>query len=66
MKDVEKLIRSPIHEERFLALVILTLKFKKEEKKICDFYLKHLDWVNNWDLVDCSSYHILGAYLLHQ
>ena len=26
--------------------------------------MKNLDFVNNWDLVDCSSYKITGEYLL--
>ena len=33
-----------------------------EHKAIVDFYLKHIDRVNNWDLVDCSAPQILGQY----
>ena len=64
---VRGLLKSPIHEERFLALLILILKYSKgdetEKKKIYDFYLKHTPWVNNWDLVDVSAEHIVGAFL---
>ena len=28
------------------------------------FYLKHTDYINNWDLVDLSCYNILGEWLL--
>lgn len=29
-----------------------------------DFYMNHLKYVNNWDLVDVSAPGIVGAYLL--
>jgi len=68
LRDVEKLLESKYHEDRLTGLIILTFKMKKadekEQKKIVDFYLKHLDRVNNWDLVDLSCYKILGNYLL--
>lgn len=32
-------------------------------KQIADFYLSHLLYVNNWDLVDQSAHHILGSYI---
>lgn len=62
---LQKLISSKYHEVRFLALNIIVLKFENrldEEKKILDFYLKNLKYVNNWDLVDTSAYKILGRY----
>lgn len=67
---VRGLVKSPIHEERFLALLILILKYSKgdepEKKRIYDFYLNHTRWVNNWDLVDASAEHIVGAFLKHK
>ena len=41
-------------------------EFEKIEFKelIYEFYLKHLQYVNNWDLVDEASRTILGSYLL--
>ena len=66
--DVDKLLASPYHEDRLTGLIILTYKMDKaserEQRKIVDFYLKHLDRVNNWDLVDLSCYKVLGVYLL--
>ncbi len=36
-------------------------------KRYCiDFYLSHTDRINNWDLVDLSSYPLLGQWLLPQ
>ena len=68
LKDVDKLLESKYHEDRLTGLIILTYQIEKaresEQKKIVDFYLKHLDRVNNWDLVDLSCYKILGNYLL--
>lgn len=66
--EVEKLLASPIHEHRLVALVILQLQFEAadEEMKqgIVDFYLAHTDRINNWDLVDISADKILGTFLL--
>lgn len=71
LADIETLLSSKIHEERFVALEILVMQFEKamkerdtkEQKKIVDFYLAHTDRVNNWDLVDTSASYILGTYL---
>src|SRR3989344_1215898 len=65
--EILELLKSKIHEERLIALLILVHRFKKnpdEQKKIYDFYLKNTKCVNNWDLVDLSSHHIIGEYLL--
>jgi len=68
LKDIEELLKSVYHEDRLTGLIVLTYQMAKanesEQKKIVDFYLKHLDRVNNWDLVDLSCYKILGNYLL--
>jgi 3-methyladenine DNA glycosylase AlkD len=67
LTDIDKLIKSKFHEERQIVLFVLTLKFNKanpnERYAIYDFYLKHTKYINNWDLVDCSAYKIVGAYL---
>lgn len=67
---LEKLICNKYHEVRLFVLLVLVLKYKKaikekdvkSRKQIVDFYLKNILHVNNWDLVDLSSYHILGEY----
>ncbi len=68
LNDVEDLLASQYHEDRLTGLLILTYQMpkadEKQQKKIVDFYLAHLDRVNNWDLVDLSAYKILGKYLL--
>ena len=67
MADVKQLLKSRIHEERLVALLILAAKFKKSDKKvrakIVHFYLEHTKYINNWDLVDLSSDIIIGEYV---
>ena len=66
--EVEKLLNSPIHEHRLTALFILVSQYKagdeKAKKAIVDCYLKNLDRINNWDLVDSSAPYILGDWFL--
>lgn len=65
--DIGSLLKSKIHEERLIALLILVHKFQKEpmeQRRIYDFYLKNTKYVNNWDLVDLSSDKIVGGYLI--
>ena len=51
LTDVEKLLASPIHEHRFVALEILVAQYERENSPaIVGFYLKHTKFVNNWDL----------------
>lgn len=68
--EISKLLASPIHEERLVALVILHFQFEAAEEatktKIVDYYLAHTDRINNWDLVDISADKILGKFLLHR
>ena len=65
--DIATLLKSKVHEERLIALLILVDKFDKEpmeQRHVYDFYLKNTKYVNNWDLVDLSSDKIVGEYLI--
>ena len=68
LADIAKLLKSRIHEERFIALEILVMQFEKAgeklQKQIANFYLKNTKHINNWDLVDTSAPYILGEYLV--
>ncbi|MDR1182106.1 MAG: DNA alkylation repair protein [Bacteroidales bacterium] len=68
LKNIKQLIKHPVHEVRLCALLILVEQFKKGSKEekdtIVDFYLSNIKYVNNWDLVDLSCYHLLGKYLM--
>lgn len=68
LADVARLLSSPIHEERLCALLILVHRFQagdeRERDRVFRFYLRHLRYVNNWDLVDLSADKIVGAHLV--
>ena len=65
--DLKKLLSSRVHEERYVAIIILNYRFQKadikEKGEIYNFYLKNLSGINNWDLVDSSAHKIIGEYL---
>lgn len=67
VREAKQLLRSSIHEERLLALLIFIRAFSKGDEKtkksIYELYLKNTEFINNWDLVDASAEHIVGAYL---
>ncbi len=60
-------LESPLHEERLFALLMLVRKFNQGDAEvkqaIYQRYLKHTQHINNWDLVDSSAHHIVGAHL---
>ena len=65
--EIQILMNSEFNEERFLALVILTERYKKADatlaEEIYQFYLANMANVNNWNLVDTSAYQIVGGHL---
>lgn len=70
LKEAKQLLRSSIHEQRLLALLILIRKFSKGDvgarKRIYELYLRNTQYINNWDLVDVSAEHVVGAYLMER
>ena len=65
-----RLLRSPFHEDRAVALFVLVRMYTRGDDAVKDrtarAYLANLKYVNNWDLVDCSAAPILGAHLQHR
>lgn len=63
-----KLLKSPIHEERLISLLILVDQYSKgdikQKNKTYTFYIKNRKGINNWDLVDLSAPKIVGKHLL--
>ncbi|MDO8598615.1 MAG: DNA alkylation repair protein, partial [bacterium] len=66
--DLRTLLRSTYHEERFVALVILTVQFERGDAAVRTQIVRRyraaiVRSVNNWDLVDATTHKILGEYL---
>ena len=67
LSEIDRLLRSAYHEDRSLALLILVRFYLKGDESVkettFDWYLKNTQFINNWDLVDCSAADIVGAFL---
>jgi 3-methyladenine DNA glycosylase AlkD len=67
LREVERLLESPWHEARLLALLILVRQYQRGDATrraaIYRCYTHNRHRINNWDLVDCSAEHIVGAHL---
>ena len=68
--ELAALLRSRFHECRLAALLLLAHRAERgddaEQEKVLGVYLKHTQFVNNWDLVDSSAPQIVGGYLLNR
>lgn len=60
-------LRSPWHEERLLALLILVDQHRRgsgeARERIHRSYVEHARFVNGWDLVDTSAEHLVGPHV---
>jgi 3-methyladenine DNA glycosylase AlkD len=67
LKTVASLLRSPWHEARALAILILVRQYQRADEggraAIHRLYLANTRFINNWDLVDVSAALIVGAHL---
>lgn len=70
LEEVDSLVRSGVHEERFAGLLILAERVRTargaERGALVDFYLARTGRVDNWDLVDGSAPVVLGPWLLEE
>jgi 3-methyladenine DNA glycosylase AlkD len=62
LAEVSRMLDSPWHEERSLALLILVRRYKKEPDAVYELYFEKMDRIDNWDLVDVSARDIAGAH----
>ena len=67
LTELVTLLRSPYNEARLLALFGMVEQYRRgngeDRGKLYRAYLANIRWVNNWNLVDSSAEHIVGAYL---
>lgn len=67
LEETLELLHSPFHEERMVALLILVRRMRSgdesQQRSIYDAYLANTAYINNWDLVDTSAEHVVGAWL---
>ena len=67
LRAVVSLLRSPWHEERLFAVLMLVQQYKRgsesERDAIFNTYIQHRKYVNNWDIVDSSAHLIVGPQL---
>lgn len=67
LEELDKLLASPVHEHRLIALLVLVDQHARgnneTKRELHRFYLDHLASVNNWDLVDTSAAALVGEHI---
>lgn len=66
LAELQTLLDSEWHEERLLALLSMSRRYAKradERDALYALYFAKMHRINNWDLVDSSAEHIVGAHL---
>ena len=69
VKELEKLLESPIHEVRAGAISIMDKESRNKKivpgrlEEMYKLYMRRHDRVNNWDLVDLGCLNMTGCYL---
>jgi len=67
LDNIESLLKSKFHEQRLLALIMMVNLFKKSDshtqQQIFNTYINNIEYINNWDLIDTTTPHIVGTYL---
>ncbi len=67
--QIEALLESPVHEVRAGALSIMDKQARRKQtpdarrKELYELYLRRIDRINNWDLVDLAAPYVIGGYL---
>ena len=68
--EIEILLESPIHEVRAGGLSIMDKQARRKQtpehrrKDLFDLYMRRIDRINNWDLVDLGCPYVVGRYLV--
>jgi hypothetical protein len=68
-REIEIMLRDPIHEIRAAGLSIMSRIARKNKtsqekrKELYELYLRNHKGINNWDLVDVSCAYVIGRFL---
>lgn len=65
-KEIKELLETKVQEKKQLACYTLVKKYKEDNEKVFNFYIKNLKYFDDWGLIDTTCSHILGDYLLNQ
>lgn len=69
ISETANFLKNPYHEIRLGALLMLIKKYENAEignkKEIYETYIKNVEYVNNWDLVDMTAPNIVGDYVFN-
>jgi 3-methyladenine DNA glycosylase AlkD len=69
LREIELLMESEIHEARAGAMSVMDKQARRKKtsedrrRDLYALYLRRIDRVNNWDLVDLAAIHVVGGYL---
>jgi 3-methyladenine DNA glycosylase AlkD len=67
IRTLTALLKSPWHEIRLFAVLSLVDRYQRgdvaQQRQVFEIYLDHVEYVNNWDLVDASAHLIVGPWL---
>lgn len=63
--EIDALLDDPVHEHRLAGLLLLVDAYRRDPEEAVTRYLMAVrrGRVDNWDLVDSSAEHLLGAWL---
>lgn len=70
LAEIEALLESPIHEARAGAVKIMAKQAagratsEEQRQALYDLYLRRIDRINNWDLVDLGAWDVVGRHLV--
>lgn len=67
--EIERLLESDLHEVRAGGLSVMDKQARRPKtppsrrRELYDLYLRRMDRINNWDLVDLAAPFVVGGYL---
>lgn len=67
--EIEVLLDVNVHEARAGALSVMDKQARRRatpesrRKELYDLYLRRIERIDNWDLVDLAAIHVIGGYL---